>query len=115
MATALVFKMPWWSIITLLVVSVMAYIIAVLISAQPSHITSADTDQETSFWQLIYDVRERSILWEAELIDAQSFNHCIQFKFQMVHPMKKQKTVMIWQDQVDIETWRKLKVISRWK
>lgn len=113
--SAAVLAMPWWAVGVIVCLSSVLYGLRLSLSHQPQHFTSADDTQKTSRWQLIYRDRETPVLWEAELIDVQSFAHFIQFKFQTVHPLVRQKNVLIWQDQVDSTCWRQLKVLSRWK
>lgn len=81
---------------------------------QPSHITGCDIDQVEGYWQLLMQQRYGPVLYEAQLVFSQSFYHCVQLTFETQQPIKKSLKVLIWRDQVNPATWRKLKVLTRW-
>ena len=82
--------------------------------AQPLHITGCNIDEVNGYWQLLTQGRHQPILWQAKLMSTQSFAHCVQLIFDTEQPRQQRETILIWKDQVEADTWRKLKVLTRW-
>lgn len=83
-------------------------------SNQPLHLTGCDIDAVEGYWQLLIEQRYGPVLYEAQLVLSQNFYHCVQLSFETQQPMQKSLKVLIWKDQVNAATWRKLKVLTRW-
>ncbi|WP_296404809.1 hypothetical protein [Psychrobacter sp.] len=78
------------------------------------HLTGCNLDESDAYWQLLYNQKSQTVLWQAHLISSQSFPHCIQLIFDTVQPLQKRENILIWKDQVTLDTWRELKVLTRW-
>lgn len=102
----------------LLAVGVAGLLLCILLeitrSGQLLHITGCNIDEVNAHWQLLIQGRRQPILWQAKLISTQSFSHCVQLIFDTEQPIQRRETVLIWKDQVEADTWRELKVLSRW-
>lgn len=53
-----------------------------------------------------------SQLWQGLLLQAKGYQVAVILKFWITHPQEKTVNLVIWQDQVSPETWRKLAVVT---
>lgn len=108
-------SLPFYGVLTLVMAGILLCIlIEITRRGQPSHITGCNIDEVNAHWQLLIQGRHQPILWQAKLISTQSFSHCVQLIFDTEQPLQRRETVLIWKDQVEADTWRELKVLSRW-
>lgn len=105
---------PWWMVVAVGVVSAIVYLLVLSSPQQLLHITSADMTDSSSQWQLLFEGTNGDELWEMSLAQARSFYSCIQLKFDVTHPTAQRMTLIVWRDQVEADSWRQLKVLSRW-
>lgn len=107
--------LPFYGLWVVALITILLCFFAVIKSRnQLLHITGSNLDNVNSYWQLLSQGRHQPILWQATLLKSQSFPHCVQLVFDTQQPMIKRETVVIWKDQVEADTWRQLKVLTRW-
>lgn len=83
--------------------------------SQYLHLTGCNIEEINGYWQLLkLNKGSIPILWQAKLVKSQSFPHCVQFIFDTEQPLQRRENILIWKDQVTTETWRQLKVLTRW-
>lgn len=105
---------PWWVSIVVTGIAITVVFLSEKLANQPLFINAPDLNNANTHWQLLYEGRNRQELWEANLCQGRRFGHCLQLSFQTVHPIATKKTVLIWQDQVNANTWRQLKIFIKW-
>ena len=119
----------WWVWLLLILVSVMMLVGMYLRHSPLIHLTSPklyhqthqqggqqnqQQNQSHKLWQLLFDKPEYHELWEANLIQCRDFGRCIQLQFAITHPMPETLTLVLWQDQIEPLSWRRLKALARW-
>ena len=115
---ALLASVAWWVLLLLLVISLVLIVVMSLYQSPLIHLTSPQLyhqkNKQQKLWQLLFAKPKKDQLWEAKLIHCRDFGRCIQLSFMVTHPLSKTLHIVLWQDQIDSLSWRRLKVLSRW-
>lgn len=111
-----------WAGIMVLLLSSALLAMVFYVHDTPLHISVSDCDDMTKGWQLLYKAGANAkaagaapVLWEAKLVSANALRHCLQLSFVTHYPIVQKKTVVLWQDQVQADTWRRLMVLAQWR
>ncbi|WP_230656151.1 hypothetical protein [Psychrobacter sp. I-STPA10] len=112
----------WWIFILLVILSFMVLLWMYVRHSPLIHLTSPQLyhqehnqqNQSHKLWQLLFDKPEHHELWEAKLVQCRDFGKCIQLNFTISHPMPETLLIMLWQDQLDAHSWRRLKALAKW-
>lgn len=126
---SLVANVTWWVCLLFIVVSLLLMLwmyLRYLSHSALIHITSPQLykpqdssqsqqkSQQQKRWQLLFAKPRHHELWEAELVQARDFGKCIQLNFAITHPLPKKQQIILWQDQIEPQSWRRIKTLSRW-
>ena len=95
-------------IISVIVVSYLTLSRPILLHlSQPPLNKQVDKD-----WQLLIRTGRGDELWLADLDNANSYNWLISLNFVMVEPFKRSLTVIVYRDQVSVDEWRQLMILT---
>ncbi len=95
-------------IISVIVVSYLTLSRPILLHlSQPPLDKQVDKD-----WQLLMRTGRGDELWLADLDNANSYNWLISINFVMVEPFKRSLTVIVYRDQVSVDEWRQLMILT---
>lgn len=127
MALIMLTSLSWIGWVVVLISTGLGVFFIVKTRHVPLHMTAPREDDIEQQWQLLYknqyknkhknnhaQTQQMGDLWEAKLQHARTYRHFVQLTFWTTHPMPSLQTVIIWQDQIDIDAWRRLRVLAHW-